>query len=348
MMTIIRLQAVFLVFVPVVSFGHHSTIGRFDQEEITEIEGEVTEILWRNPHVAFKIDVVDENGRVETWLVEGNSPNRLQRSGISADSIKLGDRVRVAGQSPLTSRREIFGTNLLIPSGEELFLEGGVEPRWADTGMGDRSFQFQTDGDSSRPDLGLFRVWSHTSVIPFLFPEVVDSTVDVTRYPMTDVAIAGWQNYDRANDNPTRNCSPKGMPTIMEQPYPMEFAEDGENIVLRIEEYDTLRTIHMNADTPPNNIADSLLGYSVGHWEGGDLVVTTTNLSWPFFNQLGVPQSQESRLTERFSPTEDGSRLYYTLTVNDPVNFTEPVTLQKYWLYLPDQRVMPFECQEIQ
>jgi len=342
------IAALLFVALPIITSAHHSAIGRFDREAIMEIEGEVTEILWRNPHAAFRINVAEQNGEAVTWLVEGNTPNRLERSGISADSVKIGDRVRAAGWPPLTSKKEIFGTNLLLPSGEELFLEGGVEPRWADEGTGDRSFQYQTDGDASRPELGLFRVWSHTSLIPFLFPEAVDPSVDVSRYPMTAEAVAALQNFDRATDNPTRNCSPKGMPTIMEQPYPMEFVRDGDNIVLRIEEYDTRRVIYMDTSTTPDNAPASLLGYSVGRWEGSALVVTTTNMSWPFFNQLGVPQSGESVLTERFEPTDDGSRLYYTLTVVDPVNFTEPVTLQKHWLYLPDEQVRPFECQEIE
>ena len=38
------------------------------------------------------------------------------------------------------------------------------------------------------------------------------------------------------------------MPTIMEQPYPMEFMDRGQTILLRLEEYDTTRTIHLDAE----------------------------------------------------------------------------------------------------
>ena len=37
------------------------------------------------------------------------------------------------------------------------------------------------------------------------------------------------------------------MPTIMEQPYPLEFEDQGDRIEVRMEEYDTLRAIHMDA-----------------------------------------------------------------------------------------------------
>ena len=134
------------------------------------------------------------------------------------------------------------------------------------------------------------------------------------------------------------------MPTIMEQPYPMDFVQQGENIVLRTEEYDIGRTIHMDADESPVDQPRSPLGYSVGRWEGDTLVVTTTRLNWPYFDQTGIPRSVDSELVERFIPTEDGSRLDYELTVTDPVNFTEPVTEEKYWLYLPGEVVLPFDC----
>ena len=74
------------------------------------------------------------------------------------------------------------------------------------------------------------------------------------------------------------------------------------------------------------------------------MVVTTTRINWPFFSQLGIPQSGNSVIVERFSSTADGSQLNYEMTVTDPLNFTEPVVLEKYWLWLPDEEIYAFEC----
>jgi hypothetical protein len=95
---------------------------------------------------------------------------------------------------------------------------------------------------------------------------------------------------------------------------------------------------------PPADAERSPLGYSVGTWEGETLIVTTTLLDWPWFSQSGIPLSSEATLSERFMPAADGSHLDYELTTNDPVNFTEPVTSGKRWLYLPDQDIRPYEC----
>ncbi len=333
-----------LCLFPLTSFGHHSVFGRFDQDASMEIEGRVTEVLWRNPHVYVIVEVRDQNDERVVWELETNTASRLLRSGIQSDAIKVGDQVKAAGWPPTTAAREIFATNLLLPSGEELILTSRAEPIWKDEVTGDRSFQFQTEGDASSPELGIFRAWSHTSVIPMLFPAAFETEFDVYTYPMTDVARAALAAYDPATDNPTINCLPKGMPTIMEQPYPMEFVRQDENIALHIEEYDLIRTIHMGANSSSEAQPLSPLGYSVGRWDGDTLVVTTTRLDWPFFDQTGIPQSENSELVERFNPTEDGSRLDYEIIVTDPVTFTEPVTSEKYWLYLPDAEIQPYNC----
>jgi hypothetical protein len=136
------------------------------------------------------------------------------------------------------------------------------------------------------------------------------------------------------------------MPLIMEQPYPMEIVDDGEQIVMRLEEYDTVRRIEMGG---PERIAGrpaSLLGNSVGRWDGDVLVVETTDIDYPWFDKTGIPQSDALRTVERFTLTGDGSRLEYEMTVTDPATFTEPVVLTKSWGYRPNDEVRPYECSE--
>lgn len=74
----------------------------------------------------------------------------------------------------------------------------------------------------------------------------------------------------------------------MRQPFPIEFVDRSETILLRMEEYDTVRTIHMRG-TPGAGERRMPLGYSVGRWEGGALVVETTRLSEPYLNSTGAP-----------------------------------------------------------
>jgi hypothetical protein len=179
-----------------------------------------------------------------------------------------------------------------------------------------------------------------------LFPEVTDPAVDINAYPLTPVARAQLAAFDRSTDNPTANCVPKGMPTIMEAPYPIELVrQEGGHILLRLEEYDLERPIYMDGPNVTRELPQpSPLGFSVGRWEGAALVVRTTRISWPFFSQLGIRQSPAVEIVERFTPTADGSRLDYEMTVTDPATFTRPVVLRQYWLWLPSVTLLPYQC----
>jgi hypothetical protein len=241
----------------------------------------------------------------------------------------------------------MYARHVLLADGRELLMNVGLTPRWTKSGnaVGDDSLLMAREGDGSRPDLGLFRVWSHTRAFARLFPEVTDATVDVGAYPLTPAARAQLAEFDRATDNPTANCVPKGMPTIMEAPYPIEFVrEPNGDILLKLEEYDLERLIYMNPNATRELPAPMPLGHSTGRWEGATLVVTTTRISWPFFSQLGIRQSPAVEIVERFTPAADGARLDYEMTVTDPATFTRPVVLKQHWLWLPSVKLLPYEC----
>lgn len=177
-----------------------------------------------------------------------------------------------------------------------------------------------------------------------LFSEDVDFDFDLDRYPLKAAARAGLAAWDQVTDNPTLNCAAKGMPTIMEQPFPMEFVDAGDVILLRLEEYDLTRMIHMNSGATPAEEVASPLGVSAGRWEGRTLVVSTNRINWPHFDTVGIPLSEAAQLVERFTPSVDGDRLSYDLTVTDPATFTQPVTLAKHWVWIPGVEVGSYAC----
>jgi hypothetical protein len=129
----------------------------------------------------------------------------------------------------------------------------------------------------------------------------------------------------------------------MISPLPMEFSKQGDKIIMKLEEYDTVRTIHMNAkDVAP--AAHTLYGYSRGRWEGTTLVVETDHIAAGYFDHEGTPQSDQIKIVERFIPNADYSRLDYTLTTTDPVNFTKTFDLKRYFVWKPENTVHPYEC----
>jgi len=77
--------------------AHHSFAAEFVKEEAT-IDGVVTEVWFKNPHVRYYVEVTLKDGSKETWDTRGQSPTALRRSGNwRANSIKVGDHVVMEG-----------------------------------------------------------------------------------------------------------------------------------------------------------------------------------------------------------------------------------------------------------
>jgi len=115
---------VFLFF-PITVFGHHSISATFDAENTIELEGEITRVLWRNPHVRFTINARDESGQETLWEVESQSVSTLRRKNVTTVLVAVGDRVRVAGNPSRRAVNEMHASNMLLPSGQEVVLRGG-------------------------------------------------------------------------------------------------------------------------------------------------------------------------------------------------------------------------------
>jgi Family of unknown function (DUF6152) len=342
-MVLLRSGIVVLLAAPVTCLAHHSVSAWFDTSEVIELEGVVTEVEWSNPHVRFTLSVEDENGQTVDWDVESLSVSGIGRWGITADLMAVGDRVLVAGNPSRRSLDNVFVRNILLPSGQEIVLGG--DARFSDRAIHGGELLEVEEGDASRPDLGIFRVWSTGAGANFPFPEELDPDFDFGAYPLTETAKAALAAFNYETDDPLRNCATKGFPTIMEQPYPMEVVQqDEDTILMHLEEYDTQRTIHMQPDPNAPKPEPSLLGYSVGRWDGRDLVVTTTQSSWGHFDSVGVPLSGDAVFVERFMPSERGDRMDYSMTVTDSSTFSEPVEVTKHWIWRPEMSVGRFEC----
>ena len=74
--------------------AHHGSAG-YDMDKELVMKGTVTEWVWSNPHVQIYFDVKNNDGSVEHWACETNSPGRLSRSGWKKDMVKPGDPITI-------------------------------------------------------------------------------------------------------------------------------------------------------------------------------------------------------------------------------------------------------------
>jgi len=160
----------------------------------------------------------------------------------------------------------------------------------------------------------------------------------------------------KARDNPDANCMPMGFLQFHQQPQPRKIIQTDNLIVIEYEANYGLRHIYLDGrELPPQGEPQPWwYGYSVGHWDGDDLVVETNNLrgvedsefdGWLDVN--GSPYTREAKITERFRRPTFG-HLQIDLTVDDPKAYTKPWTVRVDQRYLPDQELIEFICNENQ
>jgi hypothetical protein len=311
--------------------AHHSLA--IYSNDFVELEGEVVSIAWHNPHVILELKTHGEDGQARTWRMEGGSVTTLQRAGVTQALLSVGDRVKIAG---LPSRRDPFMlalTNLLLPDNRELQFLTNAPARFTSAERLVRSSQRAVDARSE--NRGIFRVWS----VPVPNPA---GTAALRNLPFTAAAIAARESFDLLDNFATR-CEPEGMPRLMFNPHPFEFVDRGDTILLRAELYDTERTIHMNGSAARANEPSSRLGYSIGRWVDDDLVITTTRIDWPFFDNSGTPQSSAVEIVERYELSDDQTQLSFQVTVTDPSTFTAPAVIEGHWLAL-GQTIDRYDC----
>lgn len=318
--------------------AHHSEAGIFDSRATVEITGVITSISWRNPHGQILLEVTNEDGSVTEWDAETASISVMRIRDYEPSAVTVGDTVTIAGSPSTRNRPEILARNMLLSSGYE-FTFGNREAYFpegkAGRIVGRAAAKAPSEEAIARAD-GIFRVWSTNMGDPEAFPMFKGG------YPLSAAGEAGLAEWN-PRDNILLKCGTKGQPLIMITPLPIEFVREGDDIVLYIEEYDSIRRIHLSPDAVPPG-EHTLMGFSRGHFEGRDLVVETDHIAPGYFDHTGVPQSDRITTVERFMPNEDYTRMDYSLRTTDPVNFTEPFTLTRYFVWKPQSTVHPYEC----
>ena len=106
-----------------VELSAHHSFAAFDMSKEQSITGVVSRFDWTNPHTFIWVDVTNEKGVVETWAIEGMSPNYLGRRGWSKNSVKPGDKITVSirplkeGKTGGMFIRAQIGDRVLMPTG---------------------------------------------------------------------------------------------------------------------------------------------------------------------------------------------------------------------------------------
>jgi hypothetical protein len=144
-------------------------------------------------------------------------------------------------------------------------------------------------------------------------------------------------------NDPEMRCEPLGLPRLITFSgigAAMEIVQTDDRMVQLFEWTWDFRDIWMDGRGIPD-IEDYLPrfnGYSVGHWEGDILVVTSTGFDdRQWLDQYGFPISETAVLEERWDRPSP-NRLRVELTLIDPATYTEPWHASpKVWALIPKE-----------
>jgi hypothetical protein len=346
------------------ALAHHPLSAKFDSAKPMNLEGIVTLVDWRNPHVHVFVNV-GTGSALTNWAVEIESPVLLEHSGWNRETLRPGDAIAVEGIVARDGTRQIWGESVVhsatgrqvlnrVDAAQIAPKEPRPAPRWPDGTV--RLGVDANGGYWSFPTAtALVERGANVSMNDDgLLANVADAAKVA---PLQPWALGLYQHRQRRQlqDDPLFvNCKPPGGVRYLQQPYGMQLVEDREReriFVLVGGGNHNYRIIFLDGREQVGNVRgddDNPLYYgrATGHWEGDTLVVETTGFNEDFwFTNGGLPHTDELTLVERFSrPNYDTLR--YEVTIDDPGAYTRSWTSSWDLRWVGGAELPQYFCQD--
>ena len=129
---------------------------------------------------------------------------------------------------------------------------------------------------------------------------------------------------------------------IVSAPMPHEVLQQEDQITFLYEYEHQVRRVFMDGRDHPDSYP-TLMGHSIGHWDGDTLVLETVGVEAGLFRPQGFPYTENLRLVERYSLIEDGDRMIAELIIDDPTYYAETWTVRKRYRR-SESEIMDYEC----
>lgn len=317
---------------PIQVFAHHSFAPHFDADKPVSITGTIIEYEKRNPHAYLNIRAEDADGRVTEWRCESHGFTQLSRNGITPEMLAPGAMVGITGSQHRRDPNMCFFDKVFLADGRELDVNG---PRGQ-----------QQNSEEQRDSI--FGTWM---LIPGGF---ATSGPQFMMDYLNENGRAAVLKYNPFTDDPTYRCEPVAIRRTWGAPgTPLSITREGSDVVIRHEWMDAVRVVHMNEDAPPAGTEPSILGYSIGHFEGDVLVIETTLYTEGVLNQFvvvegepmrGLLHSDKLRTVERLYVDRERNRLVMSMDHFDPAWYTRDFPNYTREYRPSDLSIEPFGC----
>lgn len=320
--------------------AHHG-FGLFDLNQEIELKGTLTGLDFVNPHSYVYFNVVGSDGAVTEMHCEMRAATVLRRSGWSPDLFVDGAQIAITGHPHRDDPSSCYVETLAI--GDAPVLE--------------RYEQLDEGGPAGRPDrplrlpggqLNLSGEWAQEQYLLAqppaggpgkLVPKSLAGAVESGQLAASAAPGPDWgarpvtlTEAGRAASAALRNLPPDQTPRLNCEitsilfdwvfDGPINRITQGEDAITIEYGRGLTRTVYMDMDRHPADIAPSRGGHSIGYWDGDTLVVDTVGFK-PGIVAGIVPHSAELHIVERFTIDAGTTSLKREYVAEDPIFFAD-------------------------
>lgn len=97
--------------------AHHAFAKDYQAGNEGVLEGKVTEVIFKNPHARYYLEVTNDDGSTELWDLQTMNLMALGRFGWTKDTIKVGDNIAVQGVLGRNSTKRMSINVVTLPDG---------------------------------------------------------------------------------------------------------------------------------------------------------------------------------------------------------------------------------------
>ncbi len=108
--------------------AHHSLAGVYDMKAEKELQGEVAQIKFSNPHGSLSLDVKDADGKSTQWVLTLGSATALAQRGIGKtgpNALHQGDKITVKFLPAKDGSPLGFLKTVIMPDGRTIQISAG-------------------------------------------------------------------------------------------------------------------------------------------------------------------------------------------------------------------------------
>ena len=336
-------QALLLCCIADAALAHHS-FAIYDANNPRQLEGEVREFRWSNPH-SWIFMTVRDGDQSKAWEIELGPVNMLSRQGWTRTSLAAGDRIKVTIHPTHdgTAVGRFIDFEFLDARqsrGSSDYTQGTITraPRPQPVSMSDAvARNFNGIWVNANGGIHFDTATSRDEQQPPLKPEYM------ARWRARAAAAeAGVSTVD-----PTAECLPAGFPRLLGMVLPSEILQAEHQLNWYAEFGEATLRIYLDGRSPPADPDPSYYGYTTGVWEGNVLVTKTTGLrADTLIDTTGVPHSDRLTVTMRMQKVTP-DYLEIAVTLDDPVAFERPWSTVKRYARAPAHYyVQEYACRE--